>query len=86
MQAVLRDLISRGDAAVPCLAMLDVLPQLVGSSGLAGLKRAIADPERYAIEPKVDGVRGLLAFLPDGTIESPTPRSAVADLVGWDGA
>ncbi len=63
--------------------MLDVLPLLVGNRGIAGLKLAIADPDRYAIEPKVDGVRGLVAYLPDGTIETrnrnwcsrPTPRA-----------
>jgi hypothetical protein len=48
--------------------VLDVLPQLVGNRGLAGLKLAIAEPDRYAIEPKVDGVRGLLAFLPGDNI------------------
>jgi ATP-dependent DNA ligase len=50
--------------------VLDVLPQLVGNRGLGGLKVAIADPDRYAIEPKVDGVRGLLAFLPDRTMQT----------------
>jgi hypothetical protein len=43
--------------------LLEVLPQLVGNRGVVGLKLAIADPSRYAIEPKVDGVRGLVAFL-----------------------
>ena len=39
-----------------------IAPQLVGNNGLEALRAAIAAPERYAIEPKVDGVRGMLAF------------------------
>jgi hypothetical protein len=31
---------------------------------------AIAEPERYAIEPKVDGVRGLIVYRPDSRIEA----------------
>jgi hypothetical protein len=34
-----------------------VLPMLVANIGTAALRAAIADPERYACEPKVDGVR-----------------------------
>lgn len=41
---------------------LAIAPQLVGNNGLDALRAAIAEPERYAIEPKVDGVRGLVAF------------------------
>jgi hypothetical protein len=37
-----------------------LLPQLVANDGLRTLRAAIADPNRWAIEPKVDGVRGLL--------------------------
>ena len=57
--------------------MLDVLPQLVGNRGVAGLKLAIAEPDRYVIEPKVDGVRGLVAFLPDRTVETRNRRGVV---------
>src|SRR4051812_11831304 len=39
-----------------------VLPQLVANDGPRALRAAIADPERFACEPKVDGVRGLLVF------------------------
>ena len=35
-----------------------VAPQLVGNDGLKALRLAIVDPERFACEPKVDGVRG----------------------------
>src|SRR5712691_1662248 len=65
--------------------MLNVLPQLVGNRGLAGLQLAIADPHRYAIEPKVDGVRGLLVFLPDGTMETRNRRGIRRDWLRGDG-
>ena len=48
----------------------DLLPQLVGNNGLRTLEAAIAEPECFAIEPKVDGVRGLICYLPDRTIEA----------------
>jgi ATP-dependent DNA ligase len=35
---------------------------LVANDGARALRAAIADPERFACEPKVDGVRGLLVF------------------------
>jgi ATP-dependent DNA ligase len=39
-----------------------VLPQLLANDGVRALRPAIADPERFACEPKVDGVHGLLVF------------------------
>jgi hypothetical protein len=33
-----------------------VTPQLVGNNGVRALRGAIADPDRFACEPKVDGV------------------------------
>jgi hypothetical protein len=39
-----------------------VIPQLLANDGARALRRAIADPDRYACEPKVDGVRGLVCF------------------------
>jgi bifunctional non-homologous end joining protein LigD len=39
-----------------------VLPQLVANDGSRTLRAAIADPGRFACEPKVDGVRGLLVI------------------------
>src|SRR4051812_6930202 len=51
-----------------------VVPQLLGSAGLRPLRSAIAEPGRWAIEPKVDGVRGLVAFLPDRTVETRNRR------------
>lgn len=35
------------------------MPQLIANNGLTALRAAIADPERYVVEPKVDGVGGL---------------------------
>ena len=50
--------------------VLDVLPQLVSNDGRRALLAAIADPGRFAIEPKIDGVRGLIVFRPDGVVET----------------
>ena len=50
--------------------MIAVTPQLVGNAGLRALRAAIAVPDRYAIEPKVDGVRGLVTLVPDVTRET----------------
>lgn len=36
-----------------------VLPQLLANDAARAMRAAIADPDRYACEPKVDGVRGL---------------------------
>jgi hypothetical protein len=59
--------------------MLDVLPQLVANDGLRTLRAAIADPHRYAIEPKIDGVRGLTDFRPDRVVETRNRRGQVRD-------
>jgi ATP-dependent DNA ligase len=64
--------------------VFDVLPQLVGNRGIASLKLAVTDPMRCAIEPKVDGVRGLVAFLPDGTIETRNRRGMRRDWLRGD--
>jgi ATP-dependent DNA ligase len=42
----------------------------VGNTGLRALRAAIVEPERYACEPKVDGVRGLVVYGPDRTLET----------------
>ena len=59
---------------------IDVVPQLVGSAGLKPLHAAIAEPLRYAIEPKVDGIRGLIVYQPDGTLET---RNRRGEVRGW---
>jgi hypothetical protein len=55
----------------------DLAPQLVGNDGLRALRAAIAEPRRYAIEPKVDGVPGLIVYQPDGSIEARNRRGQV---------
>jgi ATP-dependent DNA ligase len=47
-----------------------VTPHLVGNTGLRALHEAIAEPDRFACEPKVDGVRGLISFGPGGALET----------------
>jgi ATP-dependent DNA ligase len=57
----------------------DLLPQLVGNDGVRTMRRAIAEPERFAIEPKVDGVRGMVSLLPGGVIEVRNRQGKVRD-------
>ena len=59
--------------------MLDVLPQLVANDGLRALRAAIADPSKFAIEPKIDGVRGLIVFRPDQIVETRNRSGQVRD-------
>jgi ATP-dependent DNA ligase len=64
--------------------MLPVTPQLVANTGLRCLRAAIADPERFACEPKVDGVRGLVVYRPDGAIETRNRRGIRRDWLRRD--
>jgi bifunctional non-homologous end joining protein LigD len=57
----------------------DLLPQLVGNDGIRAMLRAIAEPSAYAIEPKVDGVRGFLVFREDRVLEARNRRGEVRD-------
>jgi ATP-dependent DNA ligase len=57
-------------ATMPIVPVPAILPQLVANDGPTALRAAIADPDAYAIEPKVDGVRCLLTFQPDRTVET----------------
>jgi ATP-dependent DNA ligase len=61
-----------------------VLPQLVASNGLQALRAAIADPDRYACEPKVDGVRGLVVYGPDGVLETRNRNGVRRDWLRGD--
>jgi bifunctional non-homologous end joining protein LigD len=65
--------------------MLDVTPQLVSSIGPRALLVAADEPERWAIEPKVDGVRGLVVFRPDGVLETRNPQGIARDWLRGDG-
>ena len=58
--------------------MLNVIPQLVANNGPAALRTAIADPLRYACEPKVDGVRGLIDYAV-GSVETRNRRGERRD-------
>ena len=40
----------------------ELVPQLVGNDGLRAMRAAAAQPDAWVLEPKVDGVRGLLVF------------------------
>jgi bifunctional non-homologous end joining protein LigD len=61
-----------------------VLPQLVANDGPRALRLAIADPERFACEPKVDGVRGLVVYGPERTIETRNRRGERRDWLRGD--
>jgi bifunctional non-homologous end joining protein LigD len=56
-----------------------VVPQLVANDGTRALRRAIADPERFAFEPKVDGVRGLVVYQPGRVLEMRNRRGEKRD-------
>jgi ATP-dependent DNA ligase len=61
-----------------------VTPQLVANNGLRALRLAITDPERFACEPKVDGVRGLVVYQPEGSIETRNRRGERRDWLRGD--
>jgi ATP-dependent DNA ligase len=60
-----------------------VIPHLVGNNGTAALDAAIGDPFRYACEPKVDGVRGLVVYS-DGVLEMRNRRGERRDWLRHD--
>jgi len=62
----------------------DLVPQLVSNDGVRAMQRAIADPSAYAIEPKVDGVRGLLVFREERVIEARNRRGLSRDWFRHD--
>ena len=64
--------------------MPEVLPQLVGNDGMASLRAAIADPDAYAIEPNVDGVRLLLTFQANRTLETRNRHGVRRDWLRGD--
>jgi hypothetical protein len=44
------------------------------------LRQAIADPDRFACEPKVDGVRGLVVYHPERVLEM---RNRLGEKRDW---
>jgi hypothetical protein len=61
-----------------------VVPQLVANDGTRALRHAIADPERFACEPKVDGVRGLVVYQPERILEMRNRRGEKRDWLRGD--
>jgi ATP-dependent DNA ligase len=61
-----------------------VVPQLVANDGAKALRQAIADPERFACEPKVDGVRGLVVYQPERVLEVRNRRGEKRDWLRGD--
>jgi hypothetical protein len=47
-----------------------VVPQLVANDGARALRKAIADPERFVCEPKVDGVRAPVPSKKSGALKA----------------
>jgi ATP-dependent DNA ligase len=65
-------------------ALPAVVPQLLANDAPRALRKAIADPDRYACEPKVDGVRGLVVYGPEHTIETRNRRGERRDWLPGD--
>jgi ATP-dependent DNA ligase len=63
---------------------LDLRPQLVGNDGFRVMRRAVMEPTSFAIEPKVDGVRALISYLPDGTLEARNRNGKVRDWFRYE--
>ena len=61
-----------------------VIPQLVANDGIRALRRAIADPDRVACEPKVDGGRGLVVYQPERILEMRNRRGDRRDWLRGD--
>ena len=61
-----------------------VVPQLVANDGAKALRQAIADPDRFACEPKVDGVRGLVIYQPEHVLEMRNRRGEKRDWLRGD--
>jgi ATP-dependent DNA ligase len=61
-----------------------VTPQHVANNGLDALRTAIAHPERMVIEPKVDGVRGLVVYRDDRTVETRNRHGVRRDWLRGD--
>jgi hypothetical protein len=61
-----------------------VTPQLVANNGFDALRSAIADPERFVVEPKVDGVRGLVVYGKGETLETRNRHGARRDWLRGD--
>lgn len=86
-RSALRDCAEHGLAVVSRydpLMVPAVTPQLVANTGVRALRAAIADPERFILEPKVDGVRGHVVYGPGGTLETRNRRGERRDWLRGD--
>jgi bifunctional non-homologous end joining protein LigD len=63
---------------------ITVIPQLVANDGKRALRQAIADPDRFVCEPKVDGVRGLVVYEPGRVTEMRNRRGERRDWLRGD--
>lgn len=61
-----------------------VIPQLVSNAGLRALRAAIAEPDRYACEEKIDGVRGFVVY-GRGGLETRNRRGERREWLRGDG-
>ena len=61
-----------------------VAPTSVANDGAKALRQAIADPDRFADEPKVDGVRDLVVYQPKRVLDSRNRRREERDRVRGD--
>ena len=61
-----------------------VVPRLVANDGVSALRQAIADPDRFACEPKVEGVRGLVLYQPGRIMEMRNRRGEKRDWLRGD--
>ena len=71
-------------ADIICDVLPAVVPQLVANDGARRLRQAIADPDRFACEPKVDGVRGLVVYQPERVLEMRNRRGEKRDWLRGD--
>jgi hypothetical protein len=61
-----------------------VVPRLVANDGTRALRQAIVEPDRFACEPKVDGVRGLVVYQPERVLELRNRRGERRDWLRGD--
>jgi ATP-dependent DNA ligase len=63
---------------------LQSFPNSSRTDGARALRQAIAEPERFVCEPKVDGVRGLVVYGPEHTIDTRNRRGERRDWLRGD--
>lgn len=56
----------------------------MANDGARAVRQAIAEPDRFACEPKIDGVRGLVTYGPEHSIETRNRRGERRDWLRGD--